>query len=94
MSNVVMVISIAQAVQSILESIKDGVVFYRQTVDFMDSMEIDSGLSGTQKKLAVMDKMKEILLGENEDWESWKKLLIVFIDKIKSTYNLFKTMFA
>lgn len=94
MSNVVMVISIAQAVQSILESIKDGVVFYRQTVDFMDSMEIDSGLSGTQKKLAVMDKMKEILLGENEDWESWKKLLIVFIDKIKSTYNLFKIMFA
>lgn len=94
MSNVVMVISIAQAVQSILESIKDGVVFYRQTVDFMDSMEIDSGLSGTQKKLAVMDKMKEILLGENEDWESWKKLLIVFIDKIKSTYNQFKTMFA
>lgn len=94
MSNVAMVISIAQAVQSILESIKDGVVFYRQTVDFMDSMEIDSGLSGTQKKLAVMDKMKEILLGENEDWESWKKLLIVFIDKIKSTYNQFKTMFA
>lgn len=88
------VITIIQVVESILKTIQYGVDFYRQTVDFMDSMEIDSGLSGTQKKAAVMDKMKEILLGENQLWNTWKEKLSDFIDMIKGTYNQYKPLFS
>lgn len=88
------VITIIQVVESILKTIQYGVDFYRQTVDFMDSMEIDSGLSGVQKKAAVMDKMKEILLGENQLWNTWKEKLSDFIDMIKGTYNQYKPLFS
>lgn len=88
------VITIIQVVESIVRSIQFGAEFYRQTVDFMDSMEIDSGLTGQQKKAAVLDKMREILLGKNELWERWKEKLSDFIDLIKGTYNQYKPLFS
>ena len=88
------VITIIQVVESIVRSIQFGAEFYRQTVDFMDSMEIDSGLTGQQKKAAVLDKMREILLGKNELWERWKEKLSDFYDLIKGTYNQYKPLFS
>lgn len=88
------VITIIQVVESIVQSIQFGAEFYRQTVDFMDSMEIDSGLTGQQKKAAVLGKMREILLGKNELWERWKEKLSDFIDLIKGTYNQYKPLFS
>ena len=93
MSKLIVAISIAQATVSIISAIQHGQSFYKQTVDFMDSMQIQSGLTGKQKKAAVMDKMKEILLGENEDWERWKLALFSFIDLVKTTFNNFKNLF-
>lgn len=93
MSKIPSIITIGQAVGSIINSIQYGKEIYDQSVKFMDSMEIKNGLSGTAKKAAVMDKMKEILLGQNEDWERWKLVLSDFIDTIKTTYNQFKALF-
>ncbi len=93
MSKLLVAVSIAQTTVGIISSIQHGQQFYKQTVDFMDSMQIQSGLTGEQKKAAVMDKMKEILLGENEDWERWKLALFNFIDLIKETFNRFKGLF-
>ncbi|MCU4631164.1 hypothetical protein KTJ53_16135 [Acinetobacter variabilis] len=93
MSKVAIAVTIGQAVVSIVNAIHYGREFYQQTVDFMDSMQIDSGLTGPAKKAAVMDKMREILLGKNEDWERWALALSGFIDRIKATYNDFKGLF-
>ena len=93
MSNISTIVTIRQTVVGILDAIQSSQQIYKQTVDFMDSMEIDSGLSGTQKKAAVLDKMREILLGENQDWERWKLALSNFIDEIKTTFNKFKALF-
>ncbi|HRM29222.1 MAG TPA: hypothetical protein PLH48_01635 [Acinetobacter johnsonii] len=93
MSKVLIAVTIAQAVGSILDAIQHGRQFYQQTVNFMDSMQIEGGLSGADKKKAVMAKMKEIILGENEDWDRWHLGLSSFIDRIKSTYNDFKVLF-
>lgn len=93
MSKVLVAVTISQAVGSILDAIQHGRQFYQQTVNFMDSMQIEGGLSGVDKKKAVMAKMKEIILGENEDWDRWHLGLSSFIDRIKSTYNDFKALF-
>lgn len=93
MSKVAVIVTIAQALSGVVNAIEYGVDFYRQTVLFMDSMEIEGGLSGADKKKAVMAKMKEIILGENEDWDRWHLGLSSFIDRIKSTYNDFKNLF-
>ena len=93
MSKTTSVITIGQAVGSIIDAIQHSKEIYDQAVKFMDSMEIESGLSGVAKKAAVMDKMKEILLGQHEEWERWKLALNGFIDTIKTTYNQFKALF-
>lgn len=93
MSKVAVIITIGQAVTGIIHAIEHGKNIYDQTVKFMDSMQIESSLTGAAKKAAVMDKMKEILLGQNEDWERWKLALSSFIDMIKTTYNQFKALF-
>lgn len=93
MSKVAVIVTIAQALSGVVNAIEYGVDFYRQTVLFMDSMEIEGGLSGKDKKAAVLAKMQEIILGQNEDWERWHLGLSSFIDRIKSTYNDFKTLF-
>lgn len=88
------VITITQAVVGIIQNIAKFRNFYEQTVAFMDSMEIESGLTGSQKKAAVLDKMKEILLGNNHKWEDWKANLSAFIDDIIESYNKFRKLFA
>lgn len=93
MSKVAVIITIGQAVTSIIQAIEHGKSIYDQTVKFMDSMQIDSGLTGAAKKAAVLDKMREIILGENQDWERWELALSSFIDTIKTTYNQFKALF-
>ena len=50
MSKVLIAVTIAQAVGSILDAIQYGRQFYQQTVNFMDSMQIEGGLSGADKK--------------------------------------------
>lgn len=93
MSKVVLAVSIAQAMFSVIDAIQASRHIYKQTVDFMDAMQIDSGLTGAAKKAAVMDKMREIILGENESWERWSLALSSFIDEIKASYNKFKSLF-
>lgn len=93
MSKVAVIVTISQALESIISAVNHGVDFYRQTVAFMDSMEIEGGLSGAQKKAAVLAKMKEIILGKNEDWERWQLGLAGFIDLAKNTFNQFRGLF-
>ena len=82
---------IATVATGVISLIQTGQEIYRAAVDAMDSIEKQATLAGKDKKVWVLDYIKnEILKGEG--WDEWATILSNFIDKIKTMYNTVKDL--
>ena len=62
--------------------------FFESVLRYMDAMEIkDSPLTGSQKKQAVLDKVKELALELLFNWESIVEVISDLINDAKLIYN-------
>lgn len=62
--------------------------FFESILRYMDAMEIsESNLSGSQKKLAVLVKVKELAFDLDFDWGRIGELVMDLIDDAKKIYN-------
>lgn len=61
--------------------------FFDTVLRYMDSMEIDSKLTGSQKKAAVLAKVKEIALELMFNWEDIFEIVSSLIDDAKTIYK-------
>lgn len=61
--------------------------FFDTVLRYMDSMEIDSKLTGSQKKAAVLAKVKEIALELMFNWEDIFEIVSSLINDAKTIYK-------
>lgn len=74
-------------VETIVPAAHSTYSIYRAVADHMDQLEIESGLTGAQKKAVVLDFVKHELV---DNWVYWFGLISKFIDSIKTIYNIVK----
>lgn len=81
---------IRNIVETVIDTAKQGYDIYVAIAKHMDAMEIESGLSGTEKKRIVMDFIYKTVKEVSENWTYWFNAMSKFIDSIKTIYNIVK----
>ena len=82
------VLSIASVADPLIDAYEAGNSILKKVSDAMESVERAGEVKdGASKKAWVMAYAKEIVLNVLADWNIWRDLISVFIDRIIKIYN-------
>lgn len=81
--------NIAITASVLLEGIQTGKEIYQTVLNAMTAAENEKN-SGADKKAWVLAFIESFLNDIGENWKSWAKSIISFIDFAKSFYNQFR----
>ena len=82
--------SVASGVVSLMQT---GQAIFRVAANAMDAIEENKDMLGQDKKAWVIAFVKSVVIDLGENWEQYSKIIVSFIDQIKSAYNIVKSLF-
>lgn len=82
--------SVASGVVSLMQT---GQAIFRVAANAMDAIEENKDMPGQDKKAWVISFVKSVVIDLGENWEQYSKIIVSFIDQIKSAYNIVKSLF-
>lgn len=83
-------LTILSSVSGIISALQTGQAIYYTVAATMDSVQSQGTLKGNDKKIWVLEYIKNFVKAMEDNWEVWEKLIIDFIDVAKSLYNIAK----
>lgn len=85
-------ISILSVVSGTISLFQSGQHIYYTVANTMDAIQSQGTLKGEDKKTWVLAYIRSFIIALGENWDTWLKLIVDFIDNAKNLFNIAKKL--